>query len=92
MDRRFCARLAARCVQVACLYIGVKQGDGERWVEHSAGRRRFFAFYSEREFDERLMAHGFAVLEGWIANDSLGRPERWINRLATARPRTEDRG
>jgi SAM-dependent methyltransferase len=65
------------------VYICVKQGDSERWVEHSAGRRRFFAFYSEREFDERLVAQGFTVLEGWIADDSFGRPERWINRLAT---------
>src|SRR5437762_13806471 len=44
------------------LYIGVKQGDGERWVEHSAGRRRFVAFYGESEVDERLVAHGFTML------------------------------
>jgi SAM-dependent methyltransferase len=75
------------------MYVCVKQGDGERWVEHSAGRQRFFAFYSEREFDERLVAHGFTVLEGWIADDNLGRPERWINRLATVdrELRIEDR-
>lgn len=66
------------------LYLSVKQGDGERWVEYSAGLRRFFAFYRPDEIDCLLVAAGFAVCEGWIEDDSLGRPERWINRLATA--------
>jgi SAM-dependent methyltransferase len=65
------------------LYIGVKEGDGERWVEHSGDRRRFFAFYQEAEFDRLLASQGFTVLEAWLAEDSLGRPERWINRLAS---------
>jgi ubiquinone/menaquinone biosynthesis C-methylase UbiE len=63
------------------MYIGVKQGAGERWVDHSEGLQRFFAFYDEDEIDGLLMAHGFSVLDGWIAADSLGRPEGWINRL-----------
>ena len=66
------------------LYIGVKQGDGERWVEHRAGHQRFFAFYQPVELDDLLAGHGFAVAEGWLQADSLGRPERWINRIATA--------
>jgi SAM-dependent methyltransferase len=64
------------------MYIGVKQGTGERWVAHSSGRQRFFVFYQEYELDRLLAAHGFAVLEGWVAADSRGRPEGWINRLA----------
>jgi len=63
------------------LYVGVKQGEGERWVEYGAGSR-FFAFYSEEELDALLAAHGFALLAGWVAADSQGRPENWINRLA----------
>jgi SAM-dependent methyltransferase len=66
------------------LYIGVKEGAGERWIEHSAGRQRFFVFYQPDELDTLLAAHGFTVAEGWLDADSLGRPERWINRIATA--------
>jgi SAM-dependent methyltransferase len=66
------------------LYIGVKEGDGERWIEHSAGRQRFFVFYQAAELDALLAAHGFTMVEGWLGADSLGRAERWINRIATA--------
>jgi SAM-dependent methyltransferase len=68
------------------LYIAVKQGVGERWVEHSPGRQRFFVFYSADELDQLLAESGFAVLEGWIGKDSRDRPEGWINRLATTNP------
>jgi ubiquinone/menaquinone biosynthesis C-methylase UbiE len=64
------------------LYIAVKQGAGERWVEHSPGRQRFFVFYSPDELDRLLAKSGFAVLDGWLTEDSRGRPEGWINRLA----------
>jgi ubiquinone/menaquinone biosynthesis C-methylase UbiE len=67
------------------LYIGVKEGDGERWVEQRDGHRRFFAFYRPDELDELLAAHSFTVVESWIDVDSLGRPERWINRIAIAK-------
>jgi SAM-dependent methyltransferase len=67
------------------LYIGVKEGDGERWVEQRDGHRRFFAFYQPDELDELLAAHSFAVVESWLTADSLGRPERWINRIAIAK-------
>jgi ubiquinone/menaquinone biosynthesis C-methylase UbiE len=67
------------------LYIGVKEGDGERWLEHSDGRQRFFAFYQPDELDALLAAHGFRVAEGWLDADSLGRPERWVNRIAIAK-------
>jgi ubiquinone/menaquinone biosynthesis C-methylase UbiE len=63
------------------LYIGVKRGTSERWVEHSGGRQRFFAFYQENELDLLLASAGFAICEGWIGDDMLGR-EPWINRLA----------
>ncbi|HEX5690705.1 MAG TPA: class I SAM-dependent methyltransferase [Roseiflexaceae bacterium] len=65
------------------LYISVKQGDGERWVTTESGHQRFFAFYRETEIDELLAAHGFTIVAGWVEPDSRGRPEDWINRLAT---------
>ena len=65
------------------LFVGVKQGDGERWVEH-AGQRRFFSFYQQTELDRLLGSAGFAVAEGWTEPDPRGRPEAWIGRLATA--------
>ena len=64
------------------LYIGVKRGDGERWVEHESGRRRFFMFYREDQLDALLRSTGFAIREGWASVDSRGRPEDWIGRLA----------
>lgn len=67
------------------VYIGVKRGTSERWVEHTGGLQRFFAFYQENEFDTLLASAGFAVCESWIGDDTLGR-EPWINRLALAEP------
>jgi SAM-dependent methyltransferase len=64
------------------LYIGVKEGDGERWVEQRDGRRRFFTFYQSDKLAALLSAHGFTVTESWLTTDSLGRPERWINFIA----------
>src|SRR5262245_55958539 len=63
------------------LYIGVKRGEGERWVEHTPGLRRFFAFYSEEELDGLLAGVGFILRERWVEPDSRGRPEAWINRI-----------
>jgi ubiquinone/menaquinone biosynthesis C-methylase UbiE len=62
------------------MYIGVKQGQGEKWVTHENGLARFFVFYSPNEFDQLLGGAGFSIHEGHIAPDSLGR-EPWINRI-----------
>ena len=64
------------------LFISVKRGRDERWIAHGAGGQRFFAFYQEDELDTLLAAAGFAVREGWLDADQLGRPEPWIVRLA----------
>jgi ubiquinone/menaquinone biosynthesis C-methylase UbiE len=71
------------------LYIGVKRGGGERWIEHSAGRQRFFVFYQEDELDALLAGEGFVLRESWLSADSLGRPEPWIGRLAEASVRPD---
>ena len=78
--REFCRALRPGGV----LYIGVKRGNGERWIEHSAGRQRFFVFYQESELDALLAAAGFTARESWLDTDSQGRPEQWIGRLAEA--------
>jgi ubiquinone/menaquinone biosynthesis C-methylase UbiE len=64
------------------LYIAVKEGADERWVEYSPGQRRFFVFYNTGELDKLLIANGFSIVDGWVNKDSRGRPEGWINRLA----------
>jgi hypothetical protein len=64
------------------LFISVKRGLGERWVGHADGRQRFFVFSQEDELDTVLSTAGFAVREGWLDADQLGRPEPWIVRLA----------
>ena len=64
------------------LFISVKRGRDERWIAHGSGHQRFFAFYQEDELDRLLAAAGFAVREGWLDADPLGRPEPWIVRLA----------
>jgi ubiquinone/menaquinone biosynthesis C-methylase UbiE len=64
------------------LFISIKRGQGQRWIAHGASGQRFFVFYQEDELDTLLTAAGFAVREGWLDADHLGRPEPWIARLA----------
>jgi ubiquinone/menaquinone biosynthesis C-methylase UbiE len=64
------------------LFMSIKRGQGQRWIAHSAGGQRFFAFYQEDELDTLLAESGFAVRESWLDADHLGRPEPWIARLA----------
>jgi SAM-dependent methyltransferase len=67
--------------QDGILYVGVKRGDGERWVENAAGARRFFVFYQPQELDSLLRQAGLRIRESWIEDDSLGR-EPWVCRFA----------
>jgi ubiquinone/menaquinone biosynthesis C-methylase UbiE len=65
------------------LYLAVKEGDGERWVEtteYGRNLRRFFVFYQAAELDDLVRAAGFTVQDGWISD---GQPQRWLNRLAS---------
>lgn len=66
------------------LYLGVKQGDGERYVADESGQRRFFAFYQEHELDTLLEHAGFAMHTRMLVADMSGR-EPWLNRLALTR-------
>jgi ubiquinone/menaquinone biosynthesis C-methylase UbiE len=65
------------------LYMGVKEGHGERYVSDKAGRQRFFVFYQNDELDALLEQSGFAVRMRMRNEDSLGR-EPWLNRFAVA--------
>ena len=60
-------------------YLAVKGGQGQRWLTDQAGRRYFVAFYRPGELRTALVAAGFQNLESWVAADSAGRDEPWIN-------------
>jgi hypothetical protein len=60
-------------------YIAVKSGVGQHWLTDQAGRRYFVAYYQPREIEAALVTSGFQILESWVAADSAGRKEPWIN-------------
>jgi ubiquinone/menaquinone biosynthesis C-methylase UbiE len=62
------------------LYIGVKQGHGERYVSDKEGQQRFFVFYQDDELDALLEHAGFVVRVRRRDDDTLGR-EPWLNRF-----------
>ncbi len=67
------------------LYLAVKYGDGEAWVETSYGHRarRFFTFWLPAELDRLLGEAGFEILENW--KNKTGKTE-WLVRLAKKIP------
>lgn len=75
-------RELARTVRPGHVYLSVKRGWGETWVERQDVRRRFFAYYAPVEI-RRLVEHaGFEVLSCWESEDLAGREHSWINVLA----------
>jgi 8-oxo-dGTP diphosphatase len=80
-----------RAVHPGHIYLAVKSGEGEAWVEDEQGRRRFFAYYSPFEIQLLMERSGFEVLDHWINEDTLGGQHPWINVLAWSKletPRT----
>jgi ubiquinone/menaquinone biosynthesis C-methylase UbiE len=71
------------------LYLAVKHGTGEAWVEGEHGGRRFFAYYDCDEIGRLVVQAGFEVLTCWEAEDQGGRDRTWVNLLA--RSRCQDR-
>lgn len=63
------------------LYLSLKSGYGEEWVEWggSRGRGRLFVYYRPGEIDRILVAAGFRPVDGWLGPPG---PHRWINRFA----------
>lgn len=74
-----------RVVHPGHVYIAVKRGTGEAWVEDEGGGRRFFAYYDPDELRALVVQAGFAVLSCWEAEDRFGRSRPWINVLARSR-------
>lgn len=63
------------------LYISVKQGLEEKFVEKEGyrGRTKFFAFYTEEEFKNLLESCNFNILKIIIEK----KKDTWINIFAT---------
>ncbi len=66
------------------LYIGVKEGEEEKWVTDQEGYERFFAYYRLEEIDRLIQAAGFEVVDGWISPPGEGQRHNWLNRFAVA--------
>jgi len=67
------------------LYVGVKEGEGEKWVAGREGYERFFAYYRLEEINRLIWAAGFEVMDGWINPPGKGQRHNWLNRFAVAR-------
>jgi SAM-dependent methyltransferase len=74
-----------RVIDRGQVYIAVKRGTGEAWVEGQGRRRRFFAYYTGDELGRLVEQAGFEVLSCWEAADQAGRTRPWINLLARSR-------
>jgi ubiquinone/menaquinone biosynthesis C-methylase UbiE len=75
-------REMARVVRPGTLYIAVKRGRGEAWIEDEKGGKRFFAYYDPDELRALVTQAGCTVLSLWGTADSAGRSRPWINLLA----------
>lgn len=65
------------------IYVALKEGTGEEWVDAGKVGRRFFVYYLAPEIDRLLVEAGFDLLDGWISPPGPGQRRRWINRFAS---------
>jgi len=65
----------------AGFYLGIQEGDGERWEVTRFGVERFFARYTSEEAEALLTQTGFSIDERH--QDKTG-PRLWLNFLARA--------
>ena len=75
-------REMARVVHPGTIYIAVKRGVGEAWVEEEGRGRRFFAYYDPDELCALVRQAGCTVRSCWETEDRAGRSRSWINVLA----------
>lgn len=61
------------------IYIALKEGEGESYMNHPQKGSRFFAFYREKEMDNLLKKHGFKTLEVFYEKASN---TNWLQILA----------
>lgn len=74
----------ARVLNHGCLYLAVKEGEGEGWeTDRRTGLRRYFAYYYLSELKSLLERSGFQVLEHWIDRPGEGQRHPWINVIAS---------
>ena len=85
-------RELSRVVHPGHIYLAVKRGEGQGWVENDEGRRFFFAYYSPSEIELLVERNGFEVLQRWENPDRSGRSVPWINILAWSVMRTPHSG
>jgi SAM-dependent methyltransferase len=64
------------------LYLALKAGRGERYLNGPGGWSTFFTFYQPAEVENHLQRTGLQVLESWVSPDQAGRDEPWINAIA----------
>ena len=67
------------------IFIGVKQGVGERSVidKLSDGQSRYFSFYSKKEIENCVQDSGFSIIYSKIRDDDTGRNYvKWIRIIA----------
>jgi mutator protein MutT len=75
-------RELSRVVHPGHIYLSVKRGEGEAWVEGEDGGRRRFVYYYPDELQLLVERSGFEVLHCWESGDAEGRDLPWINLLA----------
>jgi ADP-ribose pyrophosphatase YjhB (NUDIX family)/ubiquinone/menaquinone biosynthesis C-methylase UbiE len=85
-------RELSRVVYPGHIYLAVKRGEGQRWVEDDEGQRFFFAYYGPNEIQLLMERNGFQVLHCWEEADRSGRSHPWINVLAWSEMRTPHSG
>ena len=44
------------------LYVGVKEGEGKKWVTDQKGQERFFTYYQPEEIDRLIQAGNFEIV------------------------------
>jgi len=64
------------------LYVGVKEGEGEKWVADREGQGRLFVYYRLEEIDLLIRVAGFEVVDGWTSPPGEGQRRNWLNRFA----------
>ncbi len=65
------------------LYVGVQQGEGERWDELRGAR--LFTYYQPDEIAALVRAAGFDIRESWVGDDTARTHVKWINVIAVAK-------
>ncbi|MDY7041852.1 MAG: NUDIX domain-containing protein, partial [Chloroflexota bacterium] len=74
-----------RVLEHGYLYLAVKQGEGEAWIEDARGNRYFFTYYHPAEIELLVERAGFQVIDCRISAPGPGQHHLWINLLARTR-------